>query len=159
MHLEQKADKNASLLRFMTADEDWAIGYSDIQEVIPVRGITPVPKTPSFVAGIVHKRGTIITVVDLAVLLGKTSSRCDGGSVVHVMHDDMEVGILVRTKLSALSLPAAAISRGEGDLFRKTVADRPITVKTVNYDRGTLNILSVDALVAFLSKFNGAKII
>ena len=60
-----------ALLRFSAADEDWAMAYSDIKAVITARDITPVPKTPSFVAGIVHNQGMIITAFDLAVLLGQ----------------------------------------------------------------------------------------
>ena len=37
---------------------------SDVQEIIPIETITPIPRAPSYIAGIINFRGSILTVLD-----------------------------------------------------------------------------------------------
>ncbi len=45
-------------------DEDFALKISDVQEIIPIETITPIPRAPSYIAGIINFRGSILTVLD-----------------------------------------------------------------------------------------------
>ena len=53
------------LLEFRLAQERYAIETRFVQEVQPLRDLTPLPGTPSFVRGIVNLRGRILPVFDL----------------------------------------------------------------------------------------------
>jgi purine-binding chemotaxis protein CheW len=45
-----------------------------------VRGITPVPCTPGYVIGIVSVRGEIVTLLDLATMIGLTTAPTSGSN-------------------------------------------------------------------------------
>lgn len=49
--------------------ERYGIETSHVVEVLPLRGVVPVPHTPPFVVGVVNHSGRIIAVLDLGRLL------------------------------------------------------------------------------------------
>jgi len=51
------------------ARERYGIPYRWLDEIVRPRGLTPVPGTPSFVAGVMPRRGQLLAVFDLARLL------------------------------------------------------------------------------------------
>jgi purine-binding chemotaxis protein CheW len=53
------------LLEFSLAHERYAVETYYVQEVHPLRELTPLPATPAFVLGIVNLRGRILPVFDL----------------------------------------------------------------------------------------------
>jgi purine-binding chemotaxis protein CheW len=55
-------------------DERYAVETRCLRAVQWASGITPVPCTPSFVVGIVSVRGEIVTLLDLATMIGLPSS-------------------------------------------------------------------------------------
>jgi purine-binding chemotaxis protein CheW len=58
--------------------------------------IVPVPCTPSFIAGVANIRGHVVTVIDLAVLLGISGTTAlDLTAIVVVANDDMTVAFRV----------------------------------------------------------------
>lgn len=50
-------------------DEQYALDLALLRAVQPARGLTPIPCTPAYVAGMLNVRGTVVTVLDLARLL------------------------------------------------------------------------------------------
>ncbi len=59
------ANKEAKYLTFTLASEDYGIGILKIKEIIGIMPVTPVPRTPDFVKGVINLRGKVIPVVDL----------------------------------------------------------------------------------------------
>jgi purine-binding chemotaxis protein CheW len=59
----------ADMLVFRLGDEQYAIEMYLLHAVQRTAGLTPVPCTPSYVAGILNVRGAILTVLDLAAAL------------------------------------------------------------------------------------------
>jgi purine-binding chemotaxis protein CheW len=53
------------LLEFRLASERYALESRHVQEVHPLRELTPLPGTPPFILGIVNVRGRILPVLDL----------------------------------------------------------------------------------------------
>ncbi len=49
--------------------EHYGIPYRWLDEIVRPRGLTPVPGTPSFIAGVMPRRGQLLAVLDLARLL------------------------------------------------------------------------------------------
>lgn len=94
------------VLEFRLAQERYAIESRCIQEVHPLKELTPVPCTPPFLVGIVNVRGRILPVLDLKKFLdlpskGLTDSHC----IILVRHNDCEVGILADVILGVRSIP------------------------------------------------------
>jgi purine-binding chemotaxis protein CheW len=58
-------DREGKYLTFSLAGEEYGIGILKVKEIIGLMPITPVPKTPSFVKGVINLRGKVIPVADL----------------------------------------------------------------------------------------------
>ncbi len=58
-----------AILTFLVASETYGVDILDIREIIKIREITEVPRTPKFLLGVISVRGTIIPVVDLRLRL------------------------------------------------------------------------------------------
>ncbi|MDQ3698680.1 MAG: chemotaxis protein CheW [Gemmatimonadota bacterium] len=82
------------LILFRLGEELHAIDLHDVREIIPLRRTTRLPGAPDYVAGLVNVRGTVITVIDLAVRLGGTPAAA-GASVMLVEHGAQVVGVAV----------------------------------------------------------------
>lgn len=52
--------------------ETYAIDLRRIDEILPVPAVTPLPKAPSFLEGVVRLRGEVLPVVDARKRLGVT---------------------------------------------------------------------------------------
>ncbi|MBC7792220.1 MAG: purine-binding chemotaxis protein CheW [Clostridia bacterium] len=61
--------ETAELLAFWLGDEEYAIDILEIQELIKLPLVTPVPRARDGVLGIISLRGTIVPVLDLSVML------------------------------------------------------------------------------------------
>ena len=55
---------------FMLGDTAYAVPVTAVKEVLPYEKITPVPRTPEYLKGVVNIRGTVISVIDFRILFG-----------------------------------------------------------------------------------------
>ncbi len=85
------------LLSFELAGSPYAIPVERVREIVRVRNITPMPRVPDSVLGVVALRGEIVQVLDLRMCLGLRVSEPTRRSRVIVLHgDDTKVtGVLV----------------------------------------------------------------
>jgi purine-binding chemotaxis protein CheW len=60
-----KDDDKLKLLIFSLGEEEYAVDIKDLQEIILMPNITPIPNAPDFISGILNLRGGIVVVVDL----------------------------------------------------------------------------------------------
>lgn len=63
--VEQKAEEKMQIVIFELDGEEYAVEIADLQEIIKLPEITPVPNAPQFISGIFNLRGKIVVVVDL----------------------------------------------------------------------------------------------
>jgi len=56
-------------LTFVLAGGDFAVGILGVREIIAMHTITPLPRLPEFVRGVINLRGKIIPVMDLRLRL------------------------------------------------------------------------------------------
>ena len=85
------------LLCFDLASAPYAIPVEQVREIVRVRDITPMPRVPSTVLGVVALRGEIVQVVDLRMCLGLKVSEATRSSRIIVLHgeDQRVTGVLV----------------------------------------------------------------
>ena len=55
---------------FKLKDEEFGVETSKVQNIGDNMSITRVPKSPSFIKGLVNLRGNVITLLDINLLLG-----------------------------------------------------------------------------------------
>ncbi|MEJ2423364.1 MAG: chemotaxis protein CheW [Candidatus Thiodiazotropha sp.] len=81
---------------FILMDEVYGINVMQVQEVLRVTEIAPVPGAPSYVLGIVNLRGNVVTVIDTRKRFGLASTELDDSSRIIVIESERQVvGILV----------------------------------------------------------------
>ena len=81
---------------FRLADEIYGINVMQVQEVLRMTEIAPVPGAPSSVLGIVNLRGNVVTVIDTRELFGLPSSETtDQTRIMIVECNKIIVGLLV----------------------------------------------------------------
>ncbi|MCU7857798.1 MAG: chemotaxis protein CheW, partial [Candidatus Thiodiazotropha sp. (ex Lucinoma borealis)] len=67
-----------------------------VQEVLRITEIAPVPGAPSYVLGIINLRGNVVTVIDTRTRFGLPSAELDDASRIIVIESEKQVvGILV----------------------------------------------------------------
>ncbi len=81
---------------FIVDGETYGVNVMQVQEVLPLSEIAPVPGAPPFVLGIINLRGNVVTVVDTRMRFGLPPREADDDSrIVVVETNDQVAGILV----------------------------------------------------------------
>lgn len=65
--LKNMASLAGKYLTFRLAEEEYGLEILKVQEIIGLMNVTRVPKTPSFIRGVINLRGKVIPVIDLRV--------------------------------------------------------------------------------------------
>jgi len=103
--------QTVALLVFRLSNERYGIEVTNVREIYPLEQLTPVPRTPGFVAGVFNARGRILSVINLRAFLGlptltsmngRGQAEVDQSKIIVVTNTDstseagqMELGILV----------------------------------------------------------------
>ena len=86
------------LLAFVLGNERYGVEVSHVREIYPLEQITPVPRTPAFVAGVMSARGRLISVIDLPAFFGLPKlNRSSSSKIIVVAAGDgtgLELGLL-----------------------------------------------------------------
>jgi purine-binding chemotaxis protein CheW len=69
-HDPSAAEPLSSLLRMAVGELVLAVAIDDVREILQVARLTPLPRTPEFVRGVMNLRGAVVPVIDLSVRLG-----------------------------------------------------------------------------------------
>ncbi len=90
------------LLTFSLGSEGYGISILKVKELIGMMDITPVPRTPDFVKGIINLRGKIIPVMDLRIKFGMKAQEYDERTCIIVVEVLMKgsqrlLGVVVDT--------------------------------------------------------------
>lgn len=90
--------------------ELYAIPSAGVREVSRYRSITPVPGAPRTLPGILSQRGTILSVVDLRLLLDLALAEVTRATrLVIVSHNEVDMALLVDAVLDLVALPGTLI--------------------------------------------------
>jgi len=111
--------------------EYYAIELRLLHAVHPVKGLTAVPCTPPWVAGILNVRGEVVPVLDLATALNLVAvpSTDEGAQVLLAELPDLRVGLLVDEVLGVHSVALDKLDRPlSGSNFARGVAEATIVV-------------------------------
>jgi len=103
-------DPVIQLVTFRLQDETYGINVMQVQEVLRVSEIAPVPGAPMYVLGIINLRGNVVTVVDTRTRFGLATAEIDDFSRVVIIESDSQVvGILVDSVAEVVELRASEV--------------------------------------------------
>jgi purine-binding chemotaxis protein CheW len=103
-------DPVIQLVTFRLKDETYGINVMQVQEVLRVSEIAPVPGAPAHVLGIINLRGNVVTVIDTRIRFGLNSTEPDDASRIVIIESDQQVvGILVDSVAEVVELQQSDI--------------------------------------------------
>lgn len=158
MEISAKAASSAvfaagKFLSFYLSKEEYGIAILKVREIIGMVDVTPLPRTPDFVRGVINLRGKIIPVIDLRLKFGMapvdyTNETCI--VVVDVGREGeapMQVGCIVDTVSEVLSVeceqfesaPRCANAAGDYIAGLGKLKDRVLILLDIDKVIGDLN--------------------
>ena len=107
---EQVNDPIIQLVTFRLEDETYGINVMQVQEVLRVTEIAPVPGAPSYVLGIINLRGNVVTVIDTRIRFGlPVGEMSDSSRIVVIESEQQVIGILVDSVAEVVELRGSQI--------------------------------------------------
>ncbi len=139
-----QVDEEASLLRELlafTLDGDpYAIPVEWAREIVRLRAITPMPRVPPAIRGVISLRGEIVQVLDLCLRLGVQAREPTRTSRIIVLHGDhgSVTGLLVDSVREVVRVAEEAIQpppTGESDSVEALCRQDGEFISLLNMDR------------------------
>ena len=104
------------LLSFGLGKEEYGLNILAVREIIGLIDITPLPRTPEYVKGVINLRGKIIPVIELRTRFGMPSVQYTEETCIIVVDVPAEgetesslMGLVVDTVREVLDIPMSAI--------------------------------------------------
>jgi purine-binding chemotaxis protein CheW len=98
------------LVCFELQGQEYGADITEVKETIPVRPITRVFLTPTWLAGIINLRGDVVAVLDLAQLLGLSATQItDDSRILIAKVGGVVAGVLVDRLAELRTLAVAAL--------------------------------------------------
>lgn len=105
----QKA-KAGQYLTFQLMNEQYGVAIETVREINQYGEVTPVPKTPSYVKGVMNLRGKIIPVVNLRIKFGMDAQDVSRDTCIIVIDTHIgQVGMIVDAVREVVDLQDAQI--------------------------------------------------
>jgi purine-binding chemotaxis protein CheW len=119
----EKGEKGGKFLTFFLSTEEYGIEILKVQEIIGVMTITPIPRTPAFIKGVINLRGRIIPIIDLRLKLSMEEAKhTEETCFIVVKAHDMHMGVVVDKVSEVL------------DIAGENVEDAPSMGEDINTD-------------------------
>lgn len=96
-------------LTFFLASEEYGVEILKVHEIIGMLPITRVPRTPSFVRGVINLRGKVIPIIDLRERFGMTQEGAEETCIIVVQVHGIQLGVVVDKVSEVLNI-------AEGDI-------------------------------------------
>jgi purine-binding chemotaxis protein CheW len=104
------ATREEQLVVFRLGEDYFAMLISNVNEIIRLQKITPVPKAPPFVEGVTNLRGRVIPVMDLRKRFGVTPKPAGYAARIIVVEQDQRLlGMMVDAVDEVLTVPTSSI--------------------------------------------------
>jgi purine-binding chemotaxis protein CheW len=98
------------MVLFKLGCETYGLDIATVHEIIRMQPITKVPKTPSYVEGVINLRGKTIPVIDMGKRFGMEKVERDKNNRIVVVNlQDTIMGIVVDSVTEVLSIPTDSI--------------------------------------------------
>lgn len=117
-------EERRELLVVDVAESRYAIGIERVREIVRIPPITKIPRTPSWLLGVIALRGEIVEVLDLRPLLGLPAVEPGRRARIVVIHgaDAGVAAVLVDGVRGVLRAAEEELISAEGHDFRAVVA-------------------------------------
>jgi purine-binding chemotaxis protein CheW len=116
---EQQIESEIEVVEFSLGQEAYAIDICLAREIVEMMTITPIPRAPPYLAGVLNLRGEITNIITITTILGVSSAFSQEDQKIIVLSSEAaggeNVGIIVDDVRSVSQIPRERIERlGEG---------------------------------------------
>ena len=137
------------LVAFGVADGDYAVDIMRIKEIINPVAVTPMPKAPPFIEGVIELRGAILPLIDVRKRFDLVATPATRSTKILIVSVDLGeqriiVGLVVDRVSEPLRVPKADIKPAP----QLTVAEQAFFNGVVHHQGRMLMVLEVDALLS-----------
>lgn len=95
---------------FKLSDEYYAINIEGVENIEKIINITRVPKTPSYVKGVINMRGEIVPIIDLRARLNLNSKEYDDETRIIINKTaDLMIGFIVDSTYEVIEINQSEI--------------------------------------------------
>lgn len=143
---EEDNDPVQQWVTYQLQDEVYGVNVIQVQEVLRIIEITPVPGAPNYVLGIINLRGSVVTVIDTRSRFGLMPKESDDLTRIIVVEvNNNVIGMLVDSVSEVVYLHQSEIDTAPS--FNSDDSSRFILGVT-NQEDGLLILVDVNKLLA-----------
>jgi purine-binding chemotaxis protein CheW len=116
-HPSPGPDPSVELLTFAVGGQDYALDVRSVREIRGLTPISPLPRSPDYLPGVINLRGGVLPILDLARRLGLPDAAAESSArdVIIVVEDQGQAtGLLVSAVSDILTLHRSAMEPPPG---------------------------------------------
>ncbi|MHA6267571.1 chemotaxis protein CheW [Aliiroseovarius sp. CAU 1755] len=145
-----QAEKETELLSFIVGDQDYSVDIMSVREIRSASKATPLPRSPSYVLGVINLRGTVLPILDLSLRLGMDrSAELARNVIIVVAIGDKTLGLLVDAVSDILSVAADDLQPPPD--MQADAENQFVSALTIFEDR-MIRILDLDSVLPTMSE-------
>lgn len=127
---------------FKLKDEQFAVETSKVQTISEAITVTKVPKAPEYVKGLINLRGTVISLLDINLLLDAEKSEGNQQSVIILKLEDELIAISVDQVDEVLEIDESIIENVKEDTKKAYVKG------IINFIDRIVTFIDIDKLIS-----------
>jgi len=127
---------------FKLKNEQFAVETSKVQTISEAVTVTKVPKAPEYVKGLINLRGTVISLLDINLLLDIEKSENSQQSVIILKLEDELIAVSVDQVDEVLEIDENIIENTRED------TNKPYIKGIINFKDRIVTFIDIDKLIA-----------
>ncbi|MCM6881372.1 MAG: chemotaxis protein CheW [Enterococcus italicus] len=127
------------MILFTMNQQYYLISAASVEEVIDTVTITKVPLAYHWIEGLINLRGTVMTVIGLAELIGVTRSK-ENRNILIMKNDEEKKGLLIEEVVEVVDIEPADIQLTSSD-------DQDYYAGVISFPDKVANIIDVNHLI------------
>jgi purine-binding chemotaxis protein CheW len=106
MDVKKSVAEDMKVIVFRLIEEEYGVEISQVRSIERVQEITRVPRTPSFVKGVINLRGIVTPIINLRSRFDlEEEEYTDNTRIIVVSVEGMEVGLIVDAANDVIDVP------------------------------------------------------
>lgn len=126
---------------FKLQDEQFAVETSKVQSIGDIMEITKVPKAPAHIRGLINRRGNVISLMDINLLLDVEKKEIEQENIIILNMKDEVVGISVDQVNEVLDVNEELIEKVEEDKNKSYIKG------VINFKDRVVTLIDIDKLL------------
>jgi purine-binding chemotaxis protein CheW len=137
------------IIAFTLSHEAFGIDIVQVQRIAPPETITPVPRAPAFISGIMNLAGRIITLIDLAQILQLGKDDEAGQQIIILNHEDMNIGFITGQVTDVIMTDDESLNK---EIVRIGAQEGNFVSAILKTGDRIINVLNIEKLFDFMRK-------